>query len=539
VGRPSVTDSLDPAGGPDPAALLWARRISAAVGALAPGLLDAYDEALLDDITDASADADPMDVLDVLPFDPQRRRASALLREPGRLGTAVIATRGAVHEVLDACADVLKDGERYPLDDAERARLLRLGDDPSEGRLGQTRLLAIAVRELSGRSRGKPLRPADEQGLAFVGFVALCDRPKKAAAPALARLSELGVEVKVVTGDAPSVAAAVCAAVGVDAARMVTGAQIDACDDEQLRALAVETSVFARTTPAQKAKVVAALRDAGRVTGFLGDGVNDAPALRAADVGIAVRDGSDLAVECADVVLGEKDLGGLATAVIQCRHAAANAVKYLKITISANLGNALSLMLAALLLPFLPMLPFQVLVQNLCFDLSQMALSVDRVSARETARPRTFSVSDLALFTLLLAPVNTLADLATFQALGGMLGVGPIGAGAGGVPAAVKAAMYAGWFMENLLTQAVAVHLLRTRRLARCDRAAAPVVLATLAVAVAAFMVPLVGPAAGALGFAAPPARFYPVLAAIVLGYCALTIAAKGWYFRLTGARRT
>jgi Mg2+-importing ATPase len=548
-GRPSVVHSLDPVGGADSTALLWARRISEAVGSLAPGVLDAYDGALLRDesrgadgladtvtIADASSAADPLDVLDVLPFDPRRRRASALFRVTGRLGTAVIATRGAVREVLDACSDVLKDGERYPLDDAERGRLLRLGGEPSVGEPGQLRLLAVAVRELSARARSKPLRPEEEQGLTLVGFVALRDRPKAAAAPALARLSELGVEVKVVTGDAPSVAAAVCADVGAAAGRIVTGSQIDACDDDRLRALVLETSVFARTTPAQKVRVVAALRAAGRVTGFLGDGVNDAPALRAADVGIAVRDGSDLAVECADVVLGEKDLAGLADAVAQCRRAGANAVKYLKITISANLGNALSLLLAALLLPFLPMLPFQVLVQNLCFDLSQLALSVDRVSARETARPRAFAVSDLVLFALLLAPANTLADVVTFQALGSTLGVG---AGAAGVSAGVKAAMYAGWFAENLLTQAFAVHLLRTRRLAWRDRAATPVILATVAVAVAAFALPLVVQIARPLGFAALPVRFYPMLAAIVLGYCALTIAARGWYFRLTGARRT
>lgn len=536
-GRPSVADSLDPAGGRDQAALRWARLVSVATGSLAPGLLDAYDEALLKDGGD---EADGFDVLDVLPFDPRRRRASALLRQSGRLGSAVLVTRGAVREVLEACTDVLKDGELYPLDDAERARLLAMEDDGPEGAQGQARLLAVATRGLTSRPRSRSLRPADERSLALVGFVALRDRPKPAAGLALARLARLGVEVKVVTGDAPSAAAAVCAAVGVDAERMATGAQIDACGDDAglLRELVLRTSVFVRTTPAQKARIVGVLRDAGRVTGFLGDGVNDAPALRAADVGIAVRGGSDLAVECADIVLGEKDVGGLADAVTQCRRAAVNAAKYLKITISANLGNALSLLIAALLLPFLPMLPFQVLVQNLCFDLSQLSLSVDRIGAGETTRPRTFDVSDVALFALFLVPVNTLADLATFRALGSAVGFGLVGAGAGsGAAAGIKAMMHAGWFAENLLTQACAVHLLRTRRLGLRDRAAAPVFLATLAVAVAAFVLPLASAAARPLGFAAPPVAFFWMLLAIVVGYCVLAAAAKGAYFRLRDAR--
>jgi Mg2+-importing ATPase len=215
-------------------------------------------------------------------------------------------------------------------------------------------------------------------------------------------------------------------------------------------------------------------------------------------------------------------------------------VKYLKITISANLGNALSLLVAALLLPFLPMLPFQVLVQNLCFDLSQLSLSVDRIDAEETKRPRTFDVVDVALFALFLVPVNTLADLATFRALGGAVGFGLAGAGAGaGAALGVKATMHAGWFAENLLTQACAVHLLRTRRIGRRNRAAAPVFLASFAVVVAAFVLPLTGAIARPLGFAAPPAAFSWMLVAIVVGYCVLATAAKGAYFRLMDARGT
>jgi Mg2+-importing ATPase len=306
------------------------------------------------------------------------------------------------------------------------------------------RLLAVASRQLPPRPRSRPLRPADEHALVLVGFVALRDRPRAEAAAALARLADLGIDTKVITGDVPRVAAAVCAELGFDPGRIATGAQVEACDQAQLAQLVRSTRVFARTAPAQKARIVAALQDAGRVTGFLGDGVNDAPALRAADVALALSGGADLARECADVVLGPAGLAGLPDAVAAGRRAVANTAKYLKITISSNAGNALSMLLAALLLPFLPMLPLQILVQNLAFDLAQLALGGDRVEPAAAARPRDLALRDLCRFTILFAPLNTLADLATFRALGATLG--PLGVGA-------QAAFHAGWFIENLLTQ--------------------------------------------------------------------------------------
>jgi magnesium-transporting ATPase (P-type) len=642
-GRLAVTGSVNAAGDATMAALDWALAISSAVTARAPGLTDAFDQALTEaeaeldfgatpctdpitapgsaatrelglapapdltllpatvpapskdptpgaDSAGASSftagrlltlapahasEADParqpaaiptlannshpaprlaheLQVLDVLPFDPSRRRVSALLRDPSRLGSVLLATRGAVAEVLGICSDAqssattgvgtnsglaasattthpslpflttetrapLTAHPRTPLTDEDRTRLLAY----AETRAAQgDRLLAVAVGELPPRRAHAPLQSRDERGLTLVGFVVLRDRAAPEAAGAVSDLARLGVRVTVLTGDAPEVAVRICQEIGLDLdpGRIATGAQIDACDGARLAELAGRTAVFARVDPAQKARVVAALRADGRVVGFLGDGVNDAPALRAADVGIAVRGGAELARECADVVLGDKDLACLGRAITDSRRAVANAVKYLRITISSNLGNALSVALAVLILPFLPMLPLQVLVQNLCFDLCQLALARDRVDPRSAARPSRLSARDPALFALVFGLLNTIADLATFAVLHRLLH--------GVSSPAEHAAFYAGWFAENLLTQALAIFLLRARRQSWSARPARAVAAAGLLLAGLGLALPI-SRAGSLLAFAAPPAAFYPYLALIAVGYVAAVVTAK------------
>ncbi|HEV2636970.1 MAG TPA: HAD-IC family P-type ATPase [Actinocrinis sp.] len=491
----------------------------------------------------AAASAEPdadFQILDVLPFDPVRRRVSALLRNPGRLGSVVLVTRGAVAEVLDACAyaqaGALADpddgpppglgagpgpvpaGPRVTLTPAGRARLL--GYAEARAALGD-RLIAVATGELAPRRAHTPLSAQDERGLTLVGFVAVRDRAAAGAADAVADLAALGIRVAVLTGDSPEAAERVCREIGLDPGRIVTGARVDGCDDAALAALAARTTVFARVDPAHKARLVAAMRAGGGVVGYLGDGVNDAPALRAADVGIAVRGGAELARECADVVLGDKDLACLGRAVADSRRAVSNAVKYLRITISSNLGNALSVSLAVLILPFLPMLPLQVLVQNLCFDLCQLALARDRVDPGSARRPSRLTARDPARFALVFGLLNTVADLATFVVLHRLSGgsAGPAGRTA-------HAAFYAGWFAENLLTQALAIFLLRTRRQSWTSRPARAVAAAGLLLAVLGPVLPASG-AGSLLAFASPPPAFYPYLGVIAAGYVAAVAAAK------------
>jgi Mg2+-importing ATPase len=300
---------------------------------------------------------------------------------------------------------------------------------------------------------------------------------------------------------------------------------VDGLDDPALRDLATSTTVFARVDPAQKARIVTALRAAGHTVGYLGDGVNDAPALRAADVGICVDAAVDVARESADILLVRKDLATLTGAAVAGRRAFLNIVKYLKITVSSNVGNVCSVLAASVLLPFLPMLPLQILIQNLLFDVSQLSLAFDHTDSEAERRPRTFDVADLTRFVVCFGAVNLLADLATFAVLWRTIGH----------PHSVAAQVlfHTTWFVENLLTQAVAVYLLRSRAgLTRRTRAARPVLAATIAIVLAAVVVPL-APLAPLLGFHVLPAGYYGWLGAILVAFTATTIAGKALYQRI------
>ena len=355
----------------------------------------------------------------------------------------------------------------------------------------------------------------------MIGFVGFRDVPSASAAAALAALARHGVDVKVVTGDHPLVAARICRDVSIEPGQVLLGRDIDDLGDAALAVAAARTKVFARTDPAQKARIVAALRSGGHTVGFLGDGVNDAPALRAADVGISVANAVDVAREYAEVIMLSKDLRTLAQAVAEGRRTFGNIVKYIKITVSSNFGNSLSMLAASALLPFLPMLPLQVLAQNLCFDLSQLAIAFDRVDEPSLRQPRTFDPRDLVRFVICLGPVNTLADLATFAILWRIMG-------APGNPALLRT----GWLAENLITQAVAVHLLRSRaRPSTRAHATRPVLLTTLAVMLTGLYLPF-SPLASVLHMRALPLAYFPLLAAVLVGYCAATVAVKACYLR-------
>jgi Mg2+-importing ATPase len=357
-----------------------------------------------------------------------------------------------------------------------------------------------------------------------------------------------GVAVTIVTGDHPLVAARACREVGLDPGRAVLGAELDLMTDGALAGIARRTAVFARVGPEQKARIVRALRASGRCVGYLGDGVNDAPALRAADVGISVEGGVDVARESADVIVARKDLTALNAAVTEGRRTFANIIKYIKITVSSNVGNVMSMLAAAAFLPFLPMLPMQVLVQNLCFDFSQLTIAFDHVDESSLHQPRTFDRRDLTRFVVCFGLVNTLADLATFVMLWrlGSMHDAPLR----------RAVFRGGWFTENLLTQALAVLVLRSRRgpylrgrvgatprgraglywrrragASPRDRAAWPVLLGAAGIVAVGVGLPL-SPLAPALGMHAPPAAFFPLLTAVLGAYFAVILAVRTAYLR-------
>ncbi|MGW9302848.1 magnesium-translocating P-type ATPase [Streptomyces cyaneofuscatus] len=515
--RPVVEAAVDGSDLPDPGVLRWAALSALWTLQLAElPAPDALDEAVLDAAEEAEGwgPAAAYGGVAALPFDPVRRVATAVLRRPGRLGVHTLVTKGAVEAVLERCA----------LDGEERERLLALAARKAESGL---RLLAVARADRPARHG--TYTPADERGLTFVGLVALRDVPAPSAADALDVLARRGVTVKVLTGDHPGTAARACEDLGLrtDAAGgygdVVTAELVDTLSDAELARVADRATVFARCTPEHKARIVSALRAAGHTTGFLGDGVNDLPALHAADVGICPRNAVDVAREAADVVLAEKDLTAIDRAVLAGRHSSGNIATYLRITLSSNLGNVIAMLTAGLMLPFLPMLPAQVLVQNLCFDAAQLAFAFDRPGASTLRRPTVLRSRDFLRFITGFGLLNAAADLATFGVLALAL---HNAAGTDG-----EAAFHAGWFTENLLTQALVMVLLRTGRSAAERRAGGPLRAAAAGLAVVGVLLPLT-PLGPLLGMSALPPLYYLLLGSVLGLYAVGLTAARRRYER-------
>ncbi|MFE3148964.1 magnesium-translocating P-type ATPase [Streptomyces sp. NPDC059218] len=507
--RPVLESSLNASGLPDPEALHWA-----AVNALwtlqladlpAP---DALDEAVLDAAEEREEPLSAYDGVAALPFDPVRRLATAVVRRPGKLGVHTLVTKGAVEAVLERCA----------LDEAERTRLRELAARETANGL---RLLAVARAERPARPR--PYTAADERGLAFLGFVTLRDALTPSAADALDALKDRGIAVKVLTGDDPGTVARTCRDLGLDPGEVMSAERIDALPDEALAKAADRVTVFARCTPEHKARIVSALRTAGRTTGFLGDGVNDLPAMHAADVGICPRNAVDVARETADVVLAEKDLAAIDHAITAGRHSSGNIATYLRITLSSNLGNVIAMLAAGLMLPFLPMLPAQVLVQNLCFDVAQLAFAFDRPASEVLRWPTVLRPRDFLHFITGFGLLNATADLATFA----VLAVALHGSAASGG----QDAFHSGWFTENLLTQALVMLLLRTGGRVAGGRGGGPLRVAACGLAVVGLLLPLT-PLGGLLGMSALPPLYYLLLATVLALYAYGLRAARTRYER-------
>ncbi|MGW4409777.1 magnesium-translocating P-type ATPase [Nonomuraea sp. NPDC004702] len=451
--------------------------------------------------------------LAVVPFDHERRTASVLVEDDdGRM----IVTKGAPEAVLARCTPV-----------ADRARAV-LEAEFAAG----NRVVAVATRRLTGdAARRTTLSQADEHDLAFRGLLVFLDPPKAGAEQALRRLAGLGITVKVLTGDNPAVAAKLCADLGLPGGRVLTGQDVEDADDSRLAELIEQAVVFARVSPEHKARIVRAQRRNGLDVAFLGDGVNDALALHAADVGISVDAATDVAKDAADVLLLEKDLAILADGVIQGRQIFANTMKYVLMGTSSNFGNMFSAAAASAFLPFLPMLPSQILLNNLLYDSSQLAIPTDNVDPEQLRRPSRWDVSSIRRFMLFFGPVSSLFDFATFAVMLGVLHAGP-------------PLFRTGWFVESLATQVLVVFAIRTRRVPFFrSRPSLPLTAAALSVVVLGAVIP-VTPLAGALGFQPLPGPFFAVLGLMVVAYLALVELAKRRFYRaapetLAGGGRT
>jgi Mg2+-importing ATPase len=457
--------------------------------------------------------------IDEVPFDFDRRRMSVVVQNTP--SEHVLICKGAVDEVFGACTMAETDEGVRPFDESRQAGARAIA---AAFNADGFRVVAVASRALAAGPRTYGV--GDERELVLAGFIAFLDPPKPGAADAIAALHRQGVRVVVLTGDNDIVTRRVCAQVGVSADWVVLGAELEPLDADELSRLSASASVFAKLSPSQKTRVVRSLQDAGHTVGFLGDGINDAPSLKQADVGISVDSATDIARESAEIILLEKSLLVLHVGVRRGREVYGNIIKYIKMTASSNFGNVFSVLIASAILPFLPMLPVQILIQNLLYDFSQLSLPWDRMDEDFLARPRTWDPSGIARFMVWIGPLSSIFDVTTFALLWFVFGASS---------PARQPLFQSGWFVEGLLSQTLIVHMIRTEKIPFVQsRAAVPVLLLTSGIMLAGVWLPFstTGRAVGMVGL---PSAFFPWLLATLLVYCAVTQTVKVRYIRRFG----
>ena len=486
------------------------------------GLKNLLDRAVLDHVqlqTELRV-AQDYEKVDEIPFDFERRRMSVVVSEQGHHHELIC--KGAVEEMLSICTRIQgADGQVRPLDDALLKRVLAVTDAQNQEGL---RVVAVAMKEVPPEKIVYGV--ADESDLTLVGYIAFLDPPKESTAPALEALAAHGVAVKVLTGDNDLVAAKVCRDVGLAVDQVILGAQIEGLDGPALRALVEQHNVFAKLTPLHKERIVHALRDNGHVVGFLGDGINDAPALRASDIGISVDGGVDIAKEAADIILLEKSLMVLEEGVIEGRKTFSNMLKYIRMTASSNFGNVFSVLIASAFLPFLPMLPLHLLVQNLLYDISQIAIPFDNVDEELVRTPLQWNPKDLGRFMVFFGPISSVFDILTFALMWYVFQANT---------PENQTFFQSGWFVVGLLTQTLVVYLIRTPKLPFVQsRPSWPLLGMTLAVMAIGVYLPM-GSLADYFSLQALPLAYFGWLAAILLGYATTVTVLKRVYIRRYG----
>jgi Mg2+-importing ATPase len=482
------------------------------------GLRNLMDKAVLTH-RDLEPIASRFHVVDEIPFDFQRRRMSVVVSD-GR-GEQLLVCKGAVEEMLQICTEARIGDVVEPMTSEKRAEIRAMTNELNEDGL---RVLIVAIRRDPSGERAYGV--ADEAGLTAVGCLAFLDPPKDSAATAIRALSHHGVAVKVITGDNEAVTRKICTEVGLDVTASALGRDIEQLDDDALDAMVEKTTVFAKMSPVQKARVVKALQRRGHTVGFLGDGINDAPALREADVGISVDTATDIAKESADIILLEKNLMVLEEGVIEGRVTFGNIMKYIKMTASSNFGNVFSVLVASAFLPFLPMLPLQILVQNLLYDLSQLSIPFDRMDEEYLRQPRKWDAGDIGRFMVWIGPVSSVFDITTFWLMWHYFGANDV---------AHQSLFQSGWFIEGLLSQTLVVHMIRTRRVPFLQSvASAPVLALTGAIMVIGMLIPYSG-LGTRIGMVPLPGIYFAWLAVTLVSYCVLTQLMKTIYIRRYG----
>ena len=483
------------------------------------GLKNLMDRAILSHVKELGLESlsSSYKKVDEIPFDFTRRRMSVVVED--LKGKRQIITKGAVEEMLGVCSFAEFDGQVHPLTEVMRSKAQRFVEEMNAQGM---RVLALAQKSFLSKENNFCID--DEKDMVLIGYLAFLDPPKESAAQAIKQLHEHGVEVKVLSGDNEAVVKAISRQVGIDTSASVTGPELEIMSKEDKMEAVAKCSIFSKLTPIQKAEIIQLLQANKNTVGFLGDGINDAAALRESDIGISVDSAVDIAKESADIILLEKDLMVLENGVIEGRRTFGNIVKYVKMTASSNFGNMFSVLAASAFLPFLPMLPIHLLIQNLLYDISQTTIPFDRMDSEYLRRPRIWDSGDLSRFMIWIGPISSIFDIVTYMVMWWVFKCqGP----------ETEALFQSSWFVEGLLSQTLIVHMIRTRKVPFVQSCASwPVMLMTFSIMAIGICVPftLFG---SSIGLVPLPWSYFPWLVCILLSYCILTQWLKTKYIRV------
>ncbi|AFY35968.1 magnesium-translocating P-type ATPase [Calothrix sp. PCC 7507] len=485
------------------------------------GLKNLLDVAVLDHNQElASLDIEKnYQKFDEIPFDFVRRRMSVVVEEMGK--QHILICKGAVEEVLKVCTQLKVDDKVLPMDQSVHIKVADLQQKlNSEG----LRVVAVAYKVMPTDQLHYSI--TDESNLVLLGNIAFLDPPKDSAAQAIKALKHNGVDIKIITGDNEIITRKICKDVGLPVQNVLLGSDIESLSDDELALSAATTTIFAKFSPTQKAKVIQVLRKKGNIVGYMGDGINDAAALREADVGISVDTAVDIAKESADIILLEKNLLILESGVIEGRKTFANIIKYIRMGTSSNFGNMFSVLGASAILPFLPMQPVQILINNLLYDFSQTGIPFDDVDREDLIKPPKWKIDNIRRFMIFIGPISSIFDYSTYALMWFVFGANSVDN---------QALFQTGWFVESLMTQTLIVHVIRTAKIPFFQsRASLPMLLITATVMGVGMYLPF-SPIGASLGFVPLPAVYFLWLAVILTCYCILTQFVKTWFIKKYG----
>lgn len=482
------------------------------------GLKNLMDKAILSHVKELKLEhlKDAYTKVDEIPFDFIRRRMSVVIED--KQGKRQIITKGAVEEMLSICSHTEFNGEVQPLTDELKVKAQKISEE-----MNRKGMRVLAVAQKSYIEKVGNFSVSDEKEMVLIGFLAFLDPPKPSAAEAIKQLHEYGVEVKILSGDNDIVVKAIGRQVGIDTSYSLTGPDIENMDEATLKERVKTTTCFSKLTPLQKTQIISILQEQENTVGFLGDGINDAAALRQSDIGISVDSAVDIAKESADIILLEKDLMVLEDGVLEGRKTFGNINKYIKMTASSNFGNMFSVMFASAFLPFLPMMPIHLLIQNLLYGISQTTIPFDRMDPEFLRKPRRWDASDLKRFMIYIGPISSIFDIVTYLVMWHVFGCNS---------PEHQSLFQSGWFIEGLLSQTLIVHMIRTRKIPFIQsRATWPVIGMTTLVMIIGIVIPFTSFGAS-IGLQALPLNYFPWLVGILLSYCVLTQLVKNWYIR-------